>query len=62
VERTSGVFVRETGPAIGDADDFVTVAQGHLADGPNSRVEAGRVATRRENTDTQCSSSEPNRH
>jgi len=60
-EGTTGVFAGQSGPAVGDADDFVSVAQGHLADGPDGRVEAGRVATRRKNTDAQCNSSEPNR-
>ena len=60
-EGTTGVLTGQSGPAVGDADDFVTVANGHLADGPNGRVESGRVATRRENPDTQCNSSEPNR-
>jgi hypothetical protein len=60
-EWTSGVFTGQAGPAVGDADDLVTVSNRHLADGPNGRVEAGRVATRRKNTDTQCNSSEPNR-
>ena len=60
-EWSSGVFAGQAGPAVGYADDLVTVSNRHLADGPNGRVEAGRVATRRKNTDTQCNSSEPNR-
>src|SRR5665213_3427758 len=59
-ERAAGVVRRQSRPSIGDANDFVTVAYGHLTNRTNSGIESGRVASSRQNTDSHCTSSKPN--
>ncbi len=45
-ERFASEFGRESGPSIGDTNDFMAVADCHLTYGANSRVQPGRVTSR----------------
>ncbi len=51
-ELSTRIVTREPGPAVGDADEFVSVAKGHHAQPANRRVQARRVATSGKNTYT----------